>query len=177
VEARATGREAHGRGRAGQPQVAVDRFLADTDGARDVGDTRPDSVQPVDRLVAGELGGVALSTRLPRSLLPGEGRHFHGGRVGGRLRWGVGQGVGDVAQHGALVEQELLERLAEIVQQVPAVDDLPGGGRAARRRVGVESAPVARDRGDAGMTLEPGGDVVGVAVGQQVEGSPALQVD
>jgi hypothetical protein len=142
-----------------------------------VGDVRPGGVQLVDRLVAGELGGVALPTRLPRSLLPGEGRQFHGGQVGRRFGRGVGQGAGDVTEHGALVEQELLERLAEIVQQVPAVDDLPGGGCPARRRVGVEAAAIACDRGDAGVLLEPGRDLVGVAVRQQVEGPPALQID
>ena len=78
---------------------------------RDVRDVRPGGVQLVDRLVAGELGGVALPTRFLRALLPGEHLRFRRGRVGGRPRWGTG----GVTEHGAFVEEELFERFAEIM--------------------------------------------------------------
>ncbi len=125
----------------------------------------PAGVQLVDRLVAGELGGGALSARLRRPLLPEEGRQFRRGWVGARRRLGSSEGTGGIAQRGALV------------QQVPAVDDLLGGGRAACRRVGVEPAAIPRDRRDLRVLLQPGGDLVGVAVGQQIEGPPLLQIN
>jgi hypothetical protein len=56
-----------------------------------------------------------------------------------------------------MVDQECLQCLAEVVDQMKAVDDLQGSGRAPANAVGVELAAIAADDGDARMRGEPGG--------------------
>ena len=75
---------AHALRRAGQAQVAIDRLPADADGPRDVGDVGPGGAEPVDRLVADELGGVTLPSGLRRPLLPRLCRRRGGGEHGVR---------------------------------------------------------------------------------------------
>ena len=53
---------------------------------------------------------------------------------------------------------------------------MDGTGRTAPTAVGVAGAPVAGDHLDTGVGLQPGGEAVRLAVGQQVNDGTAFQV-
>jgi len=67
--------------------------------------------------------------------------------------------------------------VAEVAQKVPAVRDLDGLGRAAANAVGVSTGAVTRDDVDAGMVVQPSPDRLRLAVGQDINGTVALQID
>ena len=64
--------------------------------------------------------------------------------------------------------------VAEVVQKVPAVRDLDGLGRAAANAVGVSTGAVTRDDVDAGMVAQPSPNRLRLAVGQNIDGTVAL---
>jgi hypothetical protein len=67
--------------------------------------------------------------------------------------------------------------VAEVAQKVPAVRDLDGLGRAAANAVGVSTGAVTRDDVDAGMVAQPSPNRLRLAVGQNIDGTVALQID
>ena len=68
--------------------------------------------------------------------------------------------------------------IAEIAQQVEPVGHLDRLRSAGANAVGIGAGPVAGDDLDAGMRLQPGGDGLGTAVGQQVDRPVGtLQID
>src|SRR5882724_1982180 len=57
-----------------------------------------------------------------------------------------------------MVDEEGLQRLAEVVDEMKAVDDLHGAGRSPANAVGVQIAAIATDHGDRRVLGEPSGD-------------------
>ena len=70
-----------------------------------------------------------------------------------------------------------LDHLASVEQKVPAVRDLDGLGRAHRGAARVFGRAVARDKPDLRLPSKPGGERRGRTVRQEVEGTPAFEVD
>jgi hypothetical protein len=68
----------------------------------------------------------------------------------------------------SVVEEEGFQGLAEVLDEMEAVDDLHRLGRPPADAVGVEVAPITADHGDGGMLGQPGRDAGGRAVRQQV---------
>jgi hypothetical protein len=67
--------------------------------------------------------------------------------------------------------------IAEIAQQVEPVGDLDCLRSPGPNAVGIGAGPVTGDDLDAGMRLQPGGDRLGLAIGQEVDGAiGALQI-
>ena len=68
-------------------------------------------------------------------------------------------------------------RAAEVAEKVPPIRNLDSLGRAAPNAVGVSTGAVARDDLDAGMAVQPRPNCLGIAVGQHVDGTVALEID
>jgi hypothetical protein len=73
--------------------------------------------------------------------------------------------------------EDLLQRVAAVPQQVPSVRDLRGVRRPGPDAVGVGPGAVAGDDLDAGAGAQPGRERGRLAVGQQVDDAPRLEVD
>jgi hypothetical protein len=76
-----------------------------------------------------------------------------------------------------LVQEELLQRLAQVTDHVEAVGDLSGLRSAARRGLRKDGGAIPADHADARIRGQPRDDLVGVACGQQRGGAVALQFD
>jgi hypothetical protein len=59
------------------------------------------------------------------------------------------------------------QRVAKAVEKMPAIGDLRCCWSAAPSTIGVKTGTIAGDNLNAGVTFEPGGDRVSVAVGQE----------
>ena len=67
-----------------------------------------------------------------------------------------------------MVDQEGFQGLAEVLDEMEAIDHLHGLGRPPANAIGVEVAPIATDHADRRMLGQPGRDARGRAVRQQV---------
>ena len=137
-------------------EIAIDRRPADANGPRNVGDIGILRVQGKHCLVPGEHRRMAslavlLSAQLPRLFQAGGAPPEDGQRI--RLR-----------EDCALVLEEAIQRVPEILDEMKPIGDLYGSRSTAGRAVGVEIAAVATDQGDTGMGGEPGRDAVGRAI-------------
>jgi hypothetical protein len=80
-------------------------------------------------------------------------------------------------EHRSVVEEERFQRLAEVLDQMKAVDHLHRLGCPPANAVGVEVAPIATDHGDRRMLRQPGRDAGGRAVRQEVHNAMSCQID
>src|SRR5215203_5313588 len=75
-----------------------------------------------------------------------------------------------------MVIEYTAERITAVAQQMPPVGDLNGLRRSLAGSIGVGAGPIADDDLDRRMVLEPRGQGLGRAVGQQVDAAPALEI-
>ena len=76
-----------------------------------------------------------------------------------------------------MVLEHTAQRIAGVAQQMPPVRDLDGLRRPLAGPVGVGAGAIAHDDRDGRMVLEPGGQGFALAVGQQIEAAPALEIN
>jgi len=77
---------------------------------------------------------------------------------------------------GAVALEDALHDLVEVVEQVPAVGDLPRLRCAGTRALRVRSSSIAADDFDAGMLLQPRGQCRGRAVAQHIDRAARVHV-
>jgi hypothetical protein len=70
-----------------------------------------------------------------------------------------------------------LDRLGQVVRQMPAVGDLDRRWSAVRRAVGVLAGSIARNDLDAGMGFEPSGKGLGGTVREEIDRAMPLEVN
>ena len=75
-----------------------------------------------------------------------------------------------------MVIEHTAQRITAVAQQMPPVGDLNGLRRSLAGSIGVGAGPIADDDLDRRMVLEPRGQGLGRAVGQQVDAAPALEI-
>ena len=75
-----------------------------------------------------------------------------------------------------MVIEHAAERITAVAQQMPPVGDLNGLRRSLAGALGVGAGPIADDDLDRRMVLEPRGQGLGRAIGQQVDPAPALEI-
>jgi hypothetical protein len=75
-----------------------------------------------------------------------------------------------------MVIEHTAERITAVAQQMPPVGDLNGLRRSLAGSIGVGAGPIADDDLDRWMVLEPRGQGLGRAIGQQVDPAPALEI-
>ena len=68
------------------------------------------------------------------------------------------------------------QRIPAVAQQMPPVGDLDGLRRPLAGSIGVGAGPIADDDLDRRMVLEPRGQGLALAVGQQLDPAPALEI-
>ena len=108
---------------------------------------------------------------------PGPRRPRRGRRLGCRRgRW-PGPAPRPRRQVLAVPADRPLDRLAEVVPQVPAVGDLDRLRRAAGAAVGVDPGPVPADHLRSRPGRQPGGERVRRPLAQDVDGPAGLDVD
>jgi hypothetical protein len=73
--------------------------------------------------------------------------------------------------------KKVLQGGTEVAQEMPAVGNLDGAGCPGANALGVGAGPITRDDLHAWVIPEPGRDGQGLAIGQQVDGPVALEVD
>jgi hypothetical protein len=76
-----------------------------------------------------------------------------------------------------VVDQDGLQGLAEVLDQMKAVNDLHGPGRAPANAVGIEVTPIAADHGDRRMRGKPGCDAGSRAIRQEVDDAMRQEID
>ncbi|AWV18250.1 hypothetical protein A3862_24315 [Methylobacterium sp. XJLW] len=81
------------------------------------------------------------------------------------------------ADHDVLAADRLLQRLAEVAQQMPAVQDVHRLGRPQPDGLAIDLGPVAGDDLNPGMAPQPSGDRFGLAIGQEIGDDPTFQID
>jgi hypothetical protein len=84
---------------------------------------------------------------------------------------------GGILERRSAVDEEGLQGLAEVADEMKAVDDLDRLGCPPANPVGVVVAPIATDDRDRRMSDQPGGDTGGRAVRQQVYDSMRHEID
>jgi hypothetical protein len=85
-------------------------------------------------------------------------------------------GCGGLAEGCPPAPEHTLEQLAHIGQDVEAIGNLDGIGRALTRTVGVGAGTIAADHVDAGVLTQPGCQALGRAVRQQLDRPATLEV-
>jgi hypothetical protein len=75
-----------------------------------------------------------------------------------------------------MVIEHTAERITAVAQQMPPVGDLNGLRRSLAGSLGVGAGTIADDDLDRRMVLEPRGQGLGRAIGQQVDPAPALEI-
>ena len=70
-----------------------------------------------------------------------------------------------------------LGHLPCVAEQVPAIGDLDRGRRTGSDRAPIFSRAVPRDKADFRPDPQPGGQRFGIAIGQQVDRRPVLEID
>lgn len=160
------------------PKPHPHRLAVETERLGDAGLRPAASVQRGDLLESGMAGG--LDDGAP--LLP-TGRWFttlialrRVRLLSGSFGWIDGQ-LGRRPQIPMMAGETLTHRVGKIVQEMPAVGDLNGGRYALADAVGVGARTIAGNELDAGMRLQPGGDGVGLTVGQQVDRASAVEIN
>ena len=73
--------------------------------------------------------------------------------------------------------EDPLQGVAQVAQQMETVGDLHGFRRAETSSFGIAAGAVTGDDLYAGMISQPGGNGLGVAIGQQVDGPVPLQIE
>jgi hypothetical protein len=76
-----------------------------------------------------------------------------------------------------VVEEEGFQGLAEVLDEMEAIDHLYSRRRAPANAVSVQVAPIAADHGDRPMLCQPGRDAGGRAVRQQADDVVVREVD
>jgi hypothetical protein len=76
-----------------------------------------------------------------------------------------------------VVAQEDFQGLAEVLDEMEAIDHLYGLGRAPANAIGVEVAPITTDHADRRILGQPGRDTRGRAVRQEVHDAVVREVD
>ncbi|MDR6773333.1 hypothetical protein J2Y49_004085 [Azospirillum sp. BE72] len=152
------------------PQPHPYRFAIEAERLSDAGLRPAASVQRDDLLETGMAGGLdggapLLATGRWFAILLGLWRVR---LLSGFVNGSDGQ-FGRRLQVPMMTGETLTQRIGEIVQEMPAVRDLNGGRYAPADAVGIGARTIAGNDLDAGMSLQPCGDGVGLAVGQQVD--------
>ena len=152
-----------------ETNVAIDGGAADAHRAGNVGDLRALGVQRDHPLVPGENGCVPPQTIRFLAFLP---------RLSGWKQYGARwcHRSCNLLDDRALMLQETVEGLAEVLHQVEAIGNLARVRCAASRSVGIESAAIPRDHAHIGECPEPGGDRVGRALGEEIDHPAAFEV-
>ena len=83
----------------------------------------------------------------------------------------------DAPDRGVMAVGNGMDRVTEVPQQMPAVADLDGIGRALAHAVGVGPGTIPGDDLDARVLPQPGRQGLGLAVRQEVEHAVPLEVD
>ncbi len=86
------------------------------------------------------------------------------------------QSMGRLPERAMVAGQEALQRIAQVLQEVPSVGDLNGVGCSLGRSFDIGVAPVAANNLDTRMGLEPRPKRLRLAVRQQVHGAMSLQI-
>src|SRR5512135_583441 len=130
-------------------------------------------MQPTDFL---ETGLPSLPLRSPCRLvrLPHRGCGCTRGHVGGRLVTVAPEPRPDRSRAPL---KDPLGDLAGVLHQVPAVGDLHGVRRGLAGSLGVDTGPITGDDLDARVLTEPCGDSRRLAVREEVDDVPPLEVD
>jgi hypothetical protein len=152
--------------------------------ASELGRNRTNASTSIPQLYNLLVARIAPLTALLVSLLGS--RH---GLLGGSVRLHFSHCIGcdarriisrwsrDGMQYLLMARKQTLNRLAQVLEQMEAVSDLDGIWCATPRSIRIGSSPIATDDRDARMILQPLGETVRRAVGQEVDRSVTLQVD
>lgn len=100
----------------------------------------------------------------------------HGQFLLGFSHWSNSQ-LGSGSKVTVMAGEDLPQGVGHVVQEVPAICDLDGGGRSLADTIGVGAGTVTGDDLDAGMGFQPCGNGVGLTVGQKVNRAVALEID
>jgi hypothetical protein len=139
-------------------------------------------------LALGLLGALQLATRWPGVVVRwGWGIHHPYHRRCGRARrvltrvlGGVGCGIGLMhrpTQLRASAMEVAFNDLTQAAEQVEAVGDLDRLGRPGAHCTRIFWRAVPRDDRESGKVTQPGSDDLGGALGQEIDGAAALQID
>ena len=104
------------------------------------------------------------------------------GRVSRRLGWAWGRTHGRTRlsrrpECGVVARASGLQRLNEVVDEVEAIGDLIGVRRPRTRALGIGAPAIPRDDLYPGVRRESRGERRGLAVRQEVDHAPALEID
>src|SRR5689334_10049991 len=100
-------------------------------------------------------------------------------RCGGR-RWSdsfLRHGARSLTDSSAVAIHPGLQGLAQITKKMPPICHLRGVWCTLAHRIGIGAGPVTGDELDPTMAPQPARERAGLAVGQQVDGPVALQID
>ena len=155
------------------PDVALDRLEIHAQGSGDPAQGRPVRLHSADLLEPGQTSlPLRAANRLAR-VRDGATDHGH---------WFVACGLyaataEQLPDRGRAPLEDPLGDLAGVLHQVPAVGDLHGVSCRLADRLGVGGGTVAGDDLDTRTGAEPRGDCRHLAVREQVDDPPALEVD
>lgn len=85
--------------------------------------------------------------------------------------------LGGCSKVAVMAGEDLAQGIGQIVQEMPPVRDLNGGGRTLADAISVGASTITSDNLDARMSFQPCGNGVSLAVGQQVDRTIALKID
>jgi hypothetical protein len=167
------------RGRLLEVLVAVDGPGAYAEHSADVPEIRAGEVEAADvlplpdqTLVSFPRGLLYLAVVVPRPV----GHDGPGSEGPVAPVFGRGLRRGRPARRGALLQQELLDRMGQVVQQVPAVGYLGRAGGALGQRLAVDVRAVAGGGLYPRVPLQPSGEALLRPFGQQVHHPVPLEV-
>ncbi len=151
-------------------QPSLDGALAHADFTGDPARGHAVGLQLADRGIALGAGLSALVPQLVDAWMAH--RHLVQTRLLGPASLDAARG-----RHGAAMPAHGgPERVTEVVEQVPAVGRLRGPGSAVPNGPGEDRGAVARDDRHARMSLQPRRHGAGLAVGQEVQHAPLLEI-
>jgi hypothetical protein len=91
--------------------------------------------------------------------------------------WDRWIGSGKLAQVRVVPVEHPFHRFPQILEHMPPVRYLDRGGSTLARPARVLSRPIARDNFNPRMLMQPGGQGVSGAIGEQIDRTALLQVD
>jgi DNA invertase Pin-like site-specific DNA recombinase len=97
--------------------------------------------------------------------------------IGRRARLGDRFGLGPVLEAAAVSTHDPVDGLGEVLQQVETVSDLDRLRRTKPATFGIPARTVTTNHLSAWVSAQPGGEGIGAAVGQQVNGPAGVHVD
>src|SRR3954468_8867985 len=129
-------------------------------------------MEPMDLLILFAIAVLALLTARisTRGMADRDGNR--GEIDGGRDGWGDGR-----FKHCAFVVEPGFKCLREVLEEMPAIRNLLGLGRAPADGFGVAIGPIPADYCNGGILLQPGDHRVRLAIWQEGYGLLAFQVD